>query len=70
MYISCPFLSSAIATDEDKKDEEIGIGPIFGWCLAGYGWYVSSVSNIAIHFYWFLPVIAAGNVYFTCTISY
>ena len=33
-------------------------------------WYVTTVSNIAVHFYWFLPVITAGSGYFTCTISY
>ena len=53
-----------------KEDKKINFGLILGVCLGGFSWYVSAVSNIAVHFYWFLPVIAAGNVYFTCTMSY
>ena len=45
-------------------------GLILGVCLGVFSWYVSAVSNIAVHFYWFLPAIAAGNVSFTCTMSY
>ena len=63
-------LSSAIATDEMKEDKKTDTGLILGVCLGVFSWYVSAVSNIAVHFYWFLPVIAAGNVYFTCTMSY
>ena len=36
------------------------LGLIFGVCLGGFGWYVSTVSNIAVHFYWVFPVITAG----------
>ena len=61
---------SAIATDESGVDDSIDTGVIFSVCLGGFGWYVSTVSNIALHLYWFLPVIAAGTVHFTCTISY
>ena len=52
------------------SDSRNNHGLILGVCLGLFSWYVSSVSNIAVHFYWFLPVIAAGNVYFTCTMIY
>ena len=66
--VSFPF-PSAIATT-DPNDKPIDIGLILGVCLGVFGWYVSTVSNIAVHFYWFLPVITAGSGYFTCTICY
>ena len=66
--VSFPF-PSAIATT-DPNDKPIDIGLILGVCLGVFGWYVSTVSNIVVYFYWFLPVITAGSGYFTCTISY
>ena len=68
-YIVSFHFPSAIATT-DPNDKPIDIGLILGVCLGVFGWYVSTVSNIAVHFYWFLPVITAGSGYFTCTISY
>ena len=65
--VSFPFPSAIATTDPDKP---IDIGLILGVCLGVFVWYVSTVSNIAVHFYWFLPVITAGTGYFTCTISY
>ena len=38
-------------------------GVILGICLGVFGWYVSTVPLIAVHFYWFLPVIASGTVH-------
>ena len=65
--VSFPF-PSAIATT-DPNDIVIDIGLILGVCGV-FVWYVITVSNIAVHFYWFLPVITAGSGYFTSTISY
>ena len=41
-------------------------GVILGICLGVFGWYVSIVPLIAVHFYWFLPVIASGTVHVSC----
>ena len=58
------------SSPKPTPDSRNNRGLILGVCLGVFSWYVSAVSNIAVHFYWFLPVIAAGNVYFTCTMSY
>ena len=66
--MSFPFPSAIVTTD--PNDKPIDIGLIRGVCLGVFGWYVSTVSNIAVHFYWFLPVITTGSGYFTSTIYY
>ena len=44
-----------------KNASEI-IGVTLGVTFGIFWWYVITVSNIAIHFYWFLPVIRPGIV--------
>ena len=43
------------------RDIISGVGPGIGLCMS----YVIIVSIIAVHFYWILPVIRAGNTVIT-----
>ena len=52
-----------IRNSSENSSDNFNIGLLLGVSLAPFCWYMSTVSFIAVHFYWFLPVIKRGTVH-------